>query len=142
MVYVLGKVRNPGPIPFRDAASAAEAIARAGDMLPSADDTKVTIIRLDKDGNIRPVLVQLTLGDGLDGGYQVTPYLMLAATKLEPEDVLFVPEQGASILGANIERGLKPVTAISTTAAAILNPLLVWKFLESLETDERVFVNP
>lgn len=142
MVYVLGRVANPGPIPFREAASAAEAIARAGDMLPSADNTKVTIIRLDKDGNIRPILVQSTLGDEITDHYQVTAYMMLAATKLEPEDVLFVPEQGVSNLADNIERALKPLTAIGTAASAILNPVLIWKFLESLETDRNVTVSP
>jgi polysaccharide export outer membrane protein len=141
MVYVVGKVANPGPIPFREAASAAEAIARAGDMLPSADDTKVTIIRLDKDGNIKPILVQSTLGDDADH-FQVTSYLMLSATKLEPEDVLFVPEHGASYIGTNIELTLKPVTAIGNAATSILSPVLIWKYLEVLEEGSRVIIGP
>jgi len=141
MVYVLGKVASPGPIPFREAASAAEAIARAGDMLPTADASKITIIRLTKDGVIRPIVVESSLGQAANQ-YQITPYMVLAATQLEPEDVLFIPEHGMAKLGSDIESMLKPLTATGTAASSLLNPVLIWKFLGIIDRANNVNISP
>jgi protein involved in polysaccharide export with SLBB domain len=134
MVYVLGKVARPGPIPYRQASSAAEALARAGDMLPTADQRSVTVIRLDEDGMIRPLTIKQPL-EGKAGRYQVEPYMALAAMRLEPEDVLFVPERGMVRFGIAIEELVKPLSAASAGAVAVLNPWLLIKIIEDLGTN-------
>lgn len=142
MVYVLGEVARPGPIPFQEAASAAEAIARAGDILPSADYSNITIIRLGKDGTIRPLPVLPNQGE--EGTqYQATPYMVFAATRLEPEDLLFIPEKGAARLGSNLEQTFKPVITTGAAVGSVLSPWLMWKLLDNIDsTDGSVNVNP
>lgn len=146
MVYVLGEVSRPGPILFSEATSAAEAIARAGDMLATGDKNAVTIIRLGEDGKIRPMVVDTSLGKEASqeplSRDQVSPYIALAATRLEPEDILFVPESGIASLGTNAEQLFRPLNALSGGLAAVLNPWLLFELLEDLrETNSNVSVS-
>ena len=135
VVYVLGKVAKPGPILFHEASSAAEAIARAGDMLPNADVKKVMVIRLDEDGIIRPMALHSENNNEVFR-YQAGPYMALAATQLEPEDIIFVPENGMSRLGGNLEQLFRPVTAIGGAASSVLSPWLQWEVLEELRDND------
>lgn len=136
VVYVLGKVSRPGPILYHEASSAAEAIARAGDMLPNADVMQVTIIRLGDDGVMRPMTLNLDDNDGVFR-YQAGPYMVLAVTQLEPEDIIFVPEQGMSRLGASLEQLFRPVNAVGGAVGSVLGPWLQWEILEELRDDDR-----
>lgn len=138
MVYVLGEVRSPSSIPFMDATSAAEAIARVGDMLPSAYENGIIIIRLDKDGVLRPIAVNSNLktDQEIDDDYQVSPYLALAATQLEPEDILFIPEKGSSQLGTHLEQLFKPVTVTGGAINSVLSPILSYKIIKSLDQQQ------
>lgn len=140
MVYVLGKVARPGPVSFKDATSAAEAIARAGDLLPTADEGNVMVLRLDKDGKIHPLGVDQAVITNASH-HQVAPYMALAATRLEPEDVLFVPERGAARFGTVVEQLTKPLSSASSGVAAVLNPLLIIKLLRALDDSNNVGVS-
>lgn len=59
--------------------------------------------------------------------------MALAATRLEPEDVLFVPERGTARFGTVMEQLTKPLTSTSSGVAAVLNPILIIKLLKELD---------
>lgn len=131
MVYVMGKVAAPGPVLYAEASSAAEAIARAGDVLPVGDVSNVSVIRLGDDGVIRTLA--LKTADNKDVfSYQAGPYMVLAATQLEPEDILFVPERGFVRLGADLQQIFAPVTAVGGAISTVLSPWLLWEILQDL----------
>ena len=85
-VYVLGDVNNQMAIPLRTAGTAAEAIASAGGIKRSGKVKNVSIIRLGQDGILRAIVVEP------QGSGQPDPYLTLSVTKLQADDVIFVPE--------------------------------------------------
>jgi polysaccharide export outer membrane protein len=134
MVYVLGKVRSPGAVPHSQASSAAEAVSRAGDVLPIADVSNVAIIRLGDDGVIRSLPLKTAANDGVFS-FQAGPYMVLAATQLEPEDIVFVPERGFARLGTDLQQLFSPVTAVSGAISSLLNPWLLWEILDDLTSD-------
>ena len=90
MVYVLGDVKNPSPVPYRSAQSVMQAIGMAGGFLRSGSEQDVTIIRLAKDGYLKAIPLNI------DARGQPGPYLAFATQQLEPDDVVFVPEHGRS----------------------------------------------
>jgi polysaccharide export outer membrane protein len=87
-VFVLGDVKNPQPVPYRNAQTALQAIGMAGGFQRSGAEADVTIIRLSRDGHLEaiPINVEATGQPG--------PYLAFAVTALQPDDVIFVPEHG------------------------------------------------
>lgn len=89
-IYVVGEVNRPVPVPFRDAPTAAQAIADAGGFTRAAATHDVAIIRLGEDGYLRAIVVTT------DDKGQPGPYMALRATLLEADDVVFVPESGRS----------------------------------------------
>jgi protein involved in polysaccharide export with SLBB domain len=90
VVFVLGDVKNPSAIPYRNAQTALEAIAMAGGLLRSTAESDVTIIRLSKEGYLLAIPIDA------EAGGQPGPYLAFGLAKLEPDDVVFVPEHGRS----------------------------------------------
>lgn len=86
VIYVLGDVKNPSSIPYRNALTALQAISMAGGFLRSGAENDVTIVRLSKDGYLRAIPIEV------EAGGQPGPYLAFALTQLEPDDVVFVPE--------------------------------------------------
>lgn len=92
VVYVLGDVKNPAPIPYRSAQSALQAIGMAGGFLRSGSEQDVTIIRLTKEGFLKAIPIDV------EARGQPAPYLAFAMALLEPDDVVFVPEHGRSQL--------------------------------------------
>jgi len=138
MVYVLGEVRNPSSIPFLDATSAAEAIARVGDMLPTAYEEGIIIIRLDKNGLLKPISVNanIKVNQETKGNYQVSPYIALAATQLEPEDILFIPERGSSQLGTRLEQLFKPISVTGSAISSVLSPVLIYKSIKAIDNNQ------
>jgi polysaccharide biosynthesis/export protein len=111
-VYVLGRVNHPGPISMRLASTAAEALANAGDVMLTGRTASVAILRVDEDGNVRARLLS-----GQPSG-QPGFYMALASVKLEPEDVIFVPEkwsaQIARIVEDNVTRPISGATTVLT----------------------------
>lgn len=90
VVYVLGDVKSPASIPYRNALTAMQAIGIAGGFLRTGAERDLTIIRLSKDGYLRAIPIDV------EAGGQPGPYLAFAQIKLEPDDVLFVPENNRS----------------------------------------------
>ena len=90
VVYVLGDVKAPAAIPYRNAQTVLHAIGLAGGFLRTGSEADVTIIRLSKEGYLRAIPVE-TQAWGQPG-----PYLAFGLMSLEPDDVIFVPEHGRS----------------------------------------------
>lgn len=91
MVYVLGDVKVPGAYPYRNAVTAAQAVALAGGGLRSANEGETALIRLSEDGYLEaiPIGGQFSIS-------QPGPFLALSATMLKADDIVFVPETGRS----------------------------------------------
>ncbi len=90
VVYVLGDVKAPTTVPYRNALTAMQAIGAAGGFQRTGSEKDVTIIRLSQDGFLRAIPIDT------EAGGQPGPYLAYATTRLEPDDVVFVPENGRS----------------------------------------------
>jgi polysaccharide biosynthesis/export protein len=104
-IYVLGDVKNPGAVPYRNAATAAQAIALAGGALRSGNEVDTTIIRLSSEGYLEALPIAAStsrLGAG--------PLMALAGTALKPDDIVFVPESGRSEVVRLINDLLAPFT--------------------------------
>jgi polysaccharide export outer membrane protein len=82
-VLVQGEVRNPAELPIPGGATVLQAIGRAGSFLPTADISKVTVVRHSTGGT--PLVVVLDLRQVLQGG---NPGLDVP---LLPGDVVYVP---------------------------------------------------
>lgn len=116
VVYVLGDVKNPTSIPYRNALTALQAIGVAGGFLRTSAQDDVSIVRLSKDGYVRAIPIDA------DAGGQPGPYIGFALTQLEPDDIVFVPENGRS----QIVRFLQDLVLLPTQL------LLNYKLLQSL----------
>jgi polysaccharide export outer membrane protein len=102
-VYVLGEVRAPGAFPLRNAVTAAQAIAAAGGTLHSSADGDVTVIRLSDQGYLEAIFVQSSSIASQPG-----PFLLLGATQLKADDIVFVPENGRSQVSRLLDQLLTP----------------------------------
>lgn len=122
-VYVLGQVGKPGPVPFRSATTAIEAVANAGDLLKSAAASYVALIRLGDDGVMRVRVI------GSSGGGQPGPYVAMGGLALEPEDILFVPERSWSQASRLLDEFSKPFLAI----AAAMQPYVNLKVISTID---------
>ena len=89
-VFVLGDVKNPAAIPYRNAQTVLQAIGMAGGFQRSGAEADVTIIRLSGDGRLQAIPVDVS-AQGQPG-----PYLAFGLVALQPDDVVFVPEHGRS----------------------------------------------
>ena len=90
MVYVMGDVKNPSAIPYRNAQTVLQAIGVAGGVLRTGAEADITIIRLAEDGHLKAIPIETTASG------QPGPYLALGLARVEPDDVIFVPESGRS----------------------------------------------
>jgi polysaccharide export outer membrane protein len=95
-VYVLGDVRVPGAYPYRQAVTAAQALAMAGGVLRTGWEGQTAIIRLSPEGYLEAI----PIGGGASGEWfftdQIGPYRVLGNTPLQVDDIIFVPETGRS----------------------------------------------
>lgn len=87
-IFVGGEVPTPGEqtTPVGTAPTLAQAIARAGGVKPSADETKVFLVRRGPDD--KPVLMSVRYDDVLRGNDPT------ADVRLAPFDVVMVPKSG------------------------------------------------
>jgi polysaccharide export outer membrane protein len=101
-IFVMGEVRNPGPVPLSGGMSLIEALARAGSTLPSASG-EVAIVRAAPGGKGGPVtvtdidraenIVRASIRD-LEGGS------MKQNVELHDGDTIFVPRaESAYVFG-------------------------------------------
>ena len=107
--YVLGAVSKPGGYNLRDAQepiTVLMAIATAGDMTPTAKKQKVVLIRKDSQ---------------FPGGHEIPLNLQDIASgrnadqRMQPNDILFIPESGGKKAGRAM---LSAVGAVATTATS------------------------
>jgi polysaccharide export outer membrane protein len=127
-VYVLGRVNRPGPVPMRQASTAAEALANAGDVMLTGKTASVAILRVTDDGVLRARLLS-----GQPGG-QPGFYMALASVSLEPEDIVFVPEKWSAQIARVIEES---VTRPLTGATTLLTPWVQLETIRAIQDDTR-----
>ena len=89
-VYVIGDVNRPAPVPLRQAGTAAQAIAAAGGFPRSAKSRRIALIRLNAEGYLVATPLEVT------GRGQPSSWLALQATVLQPDDIIFIPENNRS----------------------------------------------
>jgi polysaccharide export outer membrane protein len=107
--YVLGAVNKPGGYNLRDAQepiTVLMALATAGDMTVTAKKQKVVLIRKDS---------QSPAGRKIAVNVQEIASGRAADQKMQPNDILFVPESGGKKVGRAV---LSAVGAITTTASS------------------------
>ena len=120
VVYVVGDVNNVTAVPFRDAPTAIQAISLAGGFRRSASPNDVTIIRLTEDGTLRAI----TVASKISG--QPGPYMALRAATLQPDDIVFVPENGRSQLIRFLDDFVnRPLGALNSVVGTYVNFRLV-----------------
>ena len=89
-VYVLGEVARPGPVPIRDAATVAEALANAGGATRTAAPDNVAVVRLEDDGYLTGTIIPR------ENSGETAFYMALSAVPLQTGDMVIVPESGRS----------------------------------------------
>ncbi len=86
MVYVVGEMGTPKALPFRQARTAAQAIAQSGVVNKAGDLFSVSIVRLNEGGFLEAINVQAQLYS------QPEIYMALQNMALHPNDLIVVPE--------------------------------------------------
>lgn len=120
VVYVVGDVNNVVAVPFRDAPTAIQAITLAGGFRRSASPGDVTIIRLTEDGTLRAIAAAMKISG------QPGPYMALRNTTLQPDDIVFVPENGRSQLTRFLDDFVnRPLGALNSVVGTYVNFRLV-----------------
>lgn len=109
VVYVIGDVKNPAAIPYRNAQTALQAIGLAGGLLRSTAESDVTIIRLASDGYLMAIPIEA------EAGGQPGPYMGFGLAKLEPDDIVFVPESNRSQAVRFMNEFVFPATQLALT---------------------------
>lgn len=109
MVYVLGDARTPGAFPLRTAATAAQAIALAGGTLRSANEDKITVIRLSGEGYLEAFPLNGASPSNVPFSGP-SPFMSMAATQLKADDIVFIPESGRSEASRAVTDLLAPFT--------------------------------
>jgi polysaccharide export outer membrane protein len=106
MVFVVGDVGGAHPVPFRQARTAAQAIAYSGPLGKAGDLSAVSVVRLNADGYLESHAIE-------PGGNWSQPEVIMAlqSVALKPNDVVFVPESMRAQfvrLGTDINTILSP----------------------------------
>jgi len=86
MVYVFGEVKSAQPVPLRNARTAVQAIAYAGDMKKSGKLSKVSIVRLDESGHLTAITIDA------EASGQPGFYMALQNMPMQADDLVIVPE--------------------------------------------------
>lgn len=89
-VFIAGEVNRPGPVPLRDAPTAAQALIMAGDAGKGAALSNVALIRLDADGRLTAHILR-NRARGHAG-----LLLTLQNVPLQPGDIIVVQESGGT----------------------------------------------
>jgi polysaccharide export outer membrane protein len=119
-VYVTGEVVTTTAVPLRTSLTAAEAIASAGGLRHSAAVRSIYVIRLGEDERMHAIPI------GAPPKGQVGPYLALANLFLQPDDIVFVPENRRSRVNRFIDDIInRPLTGINSLLSVYLNFRLI-----------------
>lgn len=120
MVYVGGEVNIPSAQALRTSATAAQALSLAGGLKKSAAGRDITIFRLNEDGKLESVRLDVK------GRGQRSVYQALSTTRLFPDDIIFVPENGRSIMTRFIDDFLnRPLQGTNAILGTYVNFRLV-----------------
>lgn len=122
VVYVLGDVNNnAAAVPLRDAPTAMQAIALAGGFKRTAAARDVTLIRLSDDGYLHAIPVAKPPLHG-----QPAPYVALRSATLQPDDIVFVPENGRSQIARFLDDFVnRPLAGLNAIAGTYVNFRLI-----------------
>jgi polysaccharide export outer membrane protein len=90
VVYVLGEVPHPGPVPIRDAPTVALAIAASGGTSRGASLDNVAVIRLGDDGFLTGYVVER------QNSGETAFFMAMTNMTLQAGDLIIVPESGRS----------------------------------------------
>ena len=115
MVYVLGDVGVPKPVPFRQVKTVAQAIAQAGAVLRSADLKGVSVVRLNKQGFVEAHAVNS------QGNSQPEIFMALQGMTVQPNDLVIVPESYRS-----------QITRIFSDINTFMQPYYQFRILEQI----------
>jgi polysaccharide export outer membrane protein len=119
-VYVGGEVNSPGAVPLRNAGTAVQAITLAGGLRRSAASRKIVIIRLGDDGKLESLPLDVAHAG------QRASYEALARTRLFPDDIIFVPENGRSEVNRFIDDFInRPLQGVNSLLGTYVNFRLV-----------------
>ena len=123
MVYVFGEVGVATAVPFRQARTAAQAIALAAGFNVRAKRGHVAIIRLDDEGHLHAYVVEALSG-------QPGFYMALQNMHLQPDDLIIVPESGRSQFVRAVQDFLNvPLGGINQA----LNPYFQFRIISELD---------
>lgn len=124
MVYVLGEVQQPQPVPHRSAQTAAQAIATCGGFSPTAHEHAVAIIRLTDEGHLRAYTIPVEI----EG--KPAPYLVLQSKLLQPDDIVYVPPSDIAQVNRFIDDHInKPLTGVNSVLSPAANFLFIRELL-------------
>ena len=127
VVYVVGEVTAPRPVPLRTARTAAEAVAQTGGFRIAARHGAY-LIRLQEDGR----MAAIPLHDGKFGA--ASAYLTLETTLLQPDDILVVPESARSQFTRFVDDFVnKPLSGLNSIMGVYVN----FKLTEQLDASVR-----
>lgn len=127
-VYVVGEVARPGPVPFRQARTAMQAVAFSGGLSLTAAPRAVGLIRLNEEGKLGAYTIPVAASG------QPGPYLALQSTLLKPDDVVYVPASGiAQVNRAIREFVTEPLQGVNSILAPVANYLLIEELIEDDE---------
>lgn len=119
-VYVGGEVNVPSAQSLRTAATAAQAISLAGGLKRSAAGKDIAILRLAEDGKLETIKLDVR------GRGQSAVYEALSRTRLVADDIIFVPENGRSIMTRFIDDFLnRPLQGTNAILGTYVNFRLV-----------------
>jgi protein involved in polysaccharide export with SLBB domain len=116
MVYVAGEVGAQIAVPLRDAPTVMQAIALAGGFRRSASEGNVAIIRLSPEGRLQAIRIRRQVQG------QPASYMALRLARLQPDDLVFVPENGRSQFSRFVDDIInKPLSGINSLASPLIN---------------------
>ncbi len=113
-VYLVGQIGAPRAMPLRLAKTVAQALAQSGDATRLAAASSVSVIRLNEDGFLEAMRVQVSG----DRPTQAEVYLALNAVALKANDLIVVPESYRSQI-------VRALTDLNTLMAPLFNVIVL-----------------
>lgn len=127
VVYVVGEVASPRPVPLRTARTAAEAVAQTGGFRTTARRAAF-LVRLGEDGRLSAT----PLRSEKTGA--AAAYLTLESTLLRADDILVVPESARSHFGRFVDDFInKPLSGLNSILGLYVNYKLTEQLDASIE---------
>ncbi|MEW6606000.1 MAG: polysaccharide biosynthesis/export family protein [bacterium] len=103
VIYVIGEVTTPSVVSVHDAATAFQAVTRAGGFTNEAKRNSVIIIRVTEDNYLTATRVNLQLKG------QSASYITLHNVPLQADDIIFVPKTFIARVDIFIEQHINKI---------------------------------